>query len=111
LSFDFLSSGSVFICKSSFVKSRSRGKSVLPLNNYFVIITPSLADIDADGDLDLFVSDDWGDFYFYQNVGTRRRPIFQFVTQNWQGINLGDMAGRFFRRRSETASDQGPGGA
>ena len=64
--------------------------NTIALNNYFVIITPSLADIDTDGDLDLFVIDDWGDIFFYQNTGSARRPRFQFVTQNWQGINLSD---------------------
>jgi hypothetical protein len=60
--------------------------SSIAQNNYYVIISPTLADIDADGDLDLFVSDDAGDLYFYRNIGTAQRPRFQFVTQSWQGI-------------------------
>ena len=33
--------------------------------------TPALADIDGDGDLDLFIGEGSGTINFYRNVGTR----------------------------------------
>ena len=50
------------------------------------IINAGTADIDADGDLDLFVSDMTNHFYFWENVGTPTQFQFQFQTNNWQNI-------------------------
>jgi hypothetical protein len=66
-------------------------------DNYFGIdvgldASPELADIDADGDLDLFVGCSpaanvlMGDVYFYENIGTPVNFQFQYVTSSWQGI-------------------------
>jgi hypothetical protein len=38
--------------------------------------TPDLADIDNDGDLDLFSGTEDGPIYFFENVGTRNKPVF-----------------------------------
>lgn len=38
--------------------------------------TPDFADIDADGDLDLFSGTEDGPIYFFENVGTRKEPVF-----------------------------------
>ncbi|MFH1863075.1 MAG: FG-GAP-like repeat-containing protein, partial [bacterium] len=54
---------------------------------FFVVILPVLADIDADGDYDLFIFDDMDHFYYYQNNGTPQWPDFDFVTNQWQGIH------------------------
>jgi len=51
-----------------------------------VVLSPSTTDIDADGDHDLFVSDDNGLFYYFQNIGTPAQFQFNFVTSNWQNI-------------------------
>jgi len=53
--------------------------------------SPELADIDSDGDLDLFVGRSPaggqdrtpGDVYFFRNEGTTQNPAFQWVTTNY----------------------------
>jgi hypothetical protein len=54
-----------------------------------VLLVPGTADIDADGDQDLFVSDDNGAFYFFENVGTPQRFQFLYQTDNWQNLHDG----------------------
>jgi hypothetical protein len=62
--------------------------------------SPCFADIDYDGDYDLFIGkgDDTpyfstgnmgGDLVFYQNNGTAVNPNFDFVTNNYLGIDIG----------------------
>lgn len=38
--------------------------------------TPDLADIDNDGDLDIFSGTEDGPIYFFENVGDRNKPVF-----------------------------------
>ena len=38
--------------------------------------TPDLADIDNDGDLDIFTGTEDGPIYFFENVGNRNKPVF-----------------------------------
>ncbi|HEX7343085.1 MAG TPA: T9SS type A sorting domain-containing protein [bacterium] len=51
-----------------------------------VSLAPSLADIDADGDLDLFVSDMDDHYYFFLNTGSPSQFVFSLQSSNWQGI-------------------------
>ncbi|MCX6640346.1 MAG: FG-GAP-like repeat-containing protein [bacterium] len=51
-----------------------------------VCLNPCTADIDADGDQDLFVKDNLGCCYFFRNVGTPTNFQFQYVTSNWQNF-------------------------
>jgi len=51
-----------------------------------VIIIPGTADIDGDGDQDLFVSDNSGYFYYWQNIGTPQHFQFSYQTNNWQNL-------------------------
>ncbi len=46
-----------------------------------------VADIDGDGDGDLFFGDAWGDLYYFENTGTPTNPSYTFVMQNFQGID------------------------
>jgi len=46
----------------------------------------SMADIDADGDEDLFVSTSGEDFHFFENISTSSQILFQHITQSWQNI-------------------------
>ncbi len=57
-------------------------------SNFWVNANPGLADIDADGDYDLFITDDHGHFFYYQNNGTPQWPDFVFLDSQWQGIQF-----------------------
>jgi len=61
-----------------------------------VFLVPGVADIDADGDYDLFVSDDEEYFYFWENVGTPQHSQFQYQTNNWQNVSNEWGAHRYF---------------
>lgn len=49
---------------------------------------PTFADIDADGDWDLFVGKDDGTVSFYRNTGSRTSPIFSLITTQYLGLTV-----------------------
>ena len=51
--------------------------------------TPALVDIDADGDLDLFVGEGSGTINYYRNTGTALAPAFELISDNYDGIDVG----------------------
>ncbi len=51
--------------------------------------TPALVDIDADGDLDLFVGEGSGALNFYRNDGSSRAPLFVLVSDEYADIDVG----------------------
>lgn len=51
--------------------------------------TPAFADIDNDGDLDLFVGEAEGNINFYRNVGDATTPDFVLENGNFAGIDVG----------------------
>lgn len=50
---------------------------------------PTLVDIDADGDLDLFVGESSGTINYYRNDGTSADAVFTFVTDEFEDIDVG----------------------
>ncbi len=56
--------------------------------SFWVAIVPVLADIDADEDYDLFISDNHGHFFYYRNDGSPLVPDFVLVDSQWQGIQF-----------------------
>ena len=49
--------------------------------------SPYAADIDGDGDFDLFVGDNSGDFIVFQNIGTDSLPSFDSLVVNPFGLS------------------------
>jgi len=49
---------------------------------------PTFADVDRDGDYDLFIGEAMGTIYYYQNDGTASAPSFSFITNEFAGINV-----------------------
>ncbi|MGH7455874.1 MAG: FG-GAP-like repeat-containing protein [bacterium] len=49
---------------------------------------PQFADIDGDGDVDLFISDSDGQLTFLENIGTVRTPQFHLVPDAYENINV-----------------------
>ncbi len=51
--------------------------------------TPTLGDLDGDGDLDLLVGESSGTLNFYRNEGGPREPRFELVSDEFGGIDVG----------------------
>ena len=51
--------------------------------------TPTLGDVDADGDLDLIVGESNGTINFFENAGDRTTPLYQLMSEEYRGIDVG----------------------
>jgi len=49
---------------------------------------PALADVDADGDVDLLVGNRQGTIWFFRNVGTRTKPVFEKESADYLNLSV-----------------------
>ncbi len=60
-----------------------------PFTGGYSFSKPTFADIDNDGDFDLFVGEGGGRIFFYRNTGTASNSSFTLDTENFASINVG----------------------
>jgi len=56
------------------------------LSSTYMFAIPEFADIDDDGDLDMFAGEGYGNFQFFENTGTPSAPDFAAPVQNPFGL-------------------------
>jgi len=56
-------------------------------DNYADFIFPEFTDFDKDGDLDIFATDVYGDYLYFQNSGNKTSPNFDLPIANPFGLN------------------------
>lgn len=74
---------------------------VKPSNGFF---TPLFVDLDNDGDLDIMSSNNFGNFYYYENIGNATTP--NFAAQVLNPFNLFAVGGALHPRFGDLDSDR-----
>lgn len=57
---------------------------------------PAFVDLDADGDFDLFLGEEYGNINFYRNIGSNTLPQWEPVTTNYNSIEAGKRSSPVF---------------
>ncbi|MDT8369866.1 MAG: VCBS repeat-containing protein [Longimicrobiales bacterium] len=63
-----------------------------PLLGGFEVPRPHFADIDGDGDFDLFIQKYSGSLMYFENVGSATSPAYAWRTSRWHGLEVGEWA-------------------
>ena len=61
-----------------------------PFSGGFDVPRPQFIDIDGDGDLDLFLQERSDDLMFFENTGTPTSPRFEWRTDAYRGVKIGE---------------------
>ncbi|MDA0875207.1 MAG: VCBS repeat-containing protein [Bacteroidetes bacterium] len=62
----------------------------LPFQGGFNVPRPQFADMDNDGDLDMFVQEESGRVIHFENTGTAADPRYTWRTSAWAGLDTGE---------------------
>ncbi|MCF7902772.1 MAG: FG-GAP-like repeat-containing protein [Candidatus Marinimicrobia bacterium] len=69
--------------------------------DYLLLINITFADIDADGDLDMFIAGDSfthnHGIHYYENIGNSNNPEWQYITDTYQSIDANEAMGYFMK--------------
>ncbi|NYT26477.1 MAG: VCBS repeat-containing protein [Candidatus Thiodubiliella endoseptemdiera] len=82
----------VVLTKLEYIEKIGSGNNPFEGIDVGLYSTPTLADIDGDGDLDLVVGESNGTLKYYQNTGTTSNPAYEAKTGDdnpFNGINVG----------------------
>jgi len=63
---------------------------LLPFLGGFNVPRPQFYDIDADGDVDLFIQEETGSIVFLENTGTVGNPRYVWRTDKYQNLDVGE---------------------
>lgn len=61
-----------------------------PFLGGFNVPRPQFVDIDADGDLDLFIQERGGELIFFEQVGTEDEPVYSWRTDTYHDLDVGE---------------------
>ena len=62
----------------------------LPFLGGLDVPRPQFADIDADGDHDLFLQEFRNDIWFFENTGSAKAPKYEWRTDRYQNLDVGE---------------------
>jgi hypothetical protein len=61
-----------------------------PFTGGFNVPRPQLADMDGDGDIDLFIQERSGEVSYFERTGTREAPAYRWRSDKYQDLEVGE---------------------
>lgn len=72
------------------VRDANGAPYTFPFLGGFDVPRPHFVDIDGDGDYDLFVQEHSNELMFFENTGTKQKPVFVWRTDKYQDLDVGE---------------------